>query len=123
MKRYIDFLVLIPSYMSGNRNYKVFSDRNDLSITNFLGNSNWRKTWSVAQNTRTNFGDFITNEFCKKMENIEFLKIDNKDIITVKEHQKNLKLYHLALFSKNKLAHNFWSKAVEGTSNQICLDL
>ena len=39
----------------------------------------------------------------------------------VKSDEKNLPLYYLALFSRNKLAHKFWDEVLKYGTDQISL--
>lgn len=115
---YIDFLVLIPSYMDANRNLKNYLKNN--TIDKFLGKSNWRAEWDENSN-RINFGCFIVQQFNKQMGNLDFIEVEDGEFIKISEPQKNCPLYHLAFYSKHKLAKKFWKEAIKGCSPQMNL--
>ncbi len=45
-ERYVDFLVLIPSYMDANRNELRYSEEANKIVDAFLGNQSWRGLWA-----------------------------------------------------------------------------
>ncbi len=44
-QRYVDFLVLIPSYMDAHRNEAVYTSCGNKVLDLFLGNTRWRSHW------------------------------------------------------------------------------
>ena len=121
--RYSDFMILLPTHMSVQRQfYKKYFRRNDISLESFLGRSNWRKKFELyIKSGRRSIASFVLEEFCNHMEEINFLKIELNDVILVKEPKKNLPLYHIVFFSKNKLGIDFWQRALRGTNAQRSL--
>lgn len=115
---YIDFLILIPSFMDINRNLHSYIREDDDTIDNFLGTKDWRKKWQLKQN-HISFGNFITLQFCERMKSIGFLFESEDDLELVKLEKKNVPLYHLAFFSKNKLGLKFWRETQKNTNEQL----
>jgi three-Cys-motif partner protein len=115
--RRMDFLVLIPSFMSANRN-KALLTRSSRLLDTFLGSSDWRGRWAIAAAARRppRFGNFVVDEFGRSMNGLEFLPSRLEDAVLVDD--KNKKLYHLALYSRSKLGSEFWSKAKRSARRQ-----
>jgi three-Cys-motif partner protein len=119
---YVDFLVLIPSYMDIHRNEKIYTRTENISLDKYLGNDIWRERWKVTKKSDTDFGIFIADEFCKQMQSLGYLYEGLNDVeLVTKGTVSNLKLYHLAFFSKNKLGLQFWRETKENTRQQLTL--
>jgi len=118
---YIDFLLLIPSFMDINRNEHNYTRMNDRSLDIFLGTDSWRSEWNKNRNkSNMKFGNFITLQFCKRMKSLDFIYESENDLELVKmETGRNLPLYHLAFFSKNTLGIRFWRETIRNTNEQL----
>lgn len=118
---YIDFLILIPSFMDINRNAHNYTRIDDISLDIFLGTNSWRTEWQKnRKKSSSKFGNFITLQFCERMKYLGFIYESENDLELVKmETGKNLPLYHLAFFSKNQLGINFWRETIRNTNEQL----
>lgn len=114
----VDFLVLIPSFMDGNRNLKYYLPTSSTQVESFLGDPNWRIEWAKtpSQSAPSSFGYFVLKQFCKRMEALGYLD-GCKDAVLIKS-DKGIPLYHLAFFSKSPKGMEFWKKTKDGTSPQ-----
>jgi len=117
-KIFVDFLILIPSYMDANRNLQNYY--HNKSIDNFLGDSKWRETWEENKNS-LRFGRFIVEEFNKRMISRGFLGLEPEEFVEIREQKRKCPLYHLAFYSKNNLGKKFWKAAIKGSNPQIAL--
>jgi three-Cys-motif partner protein len=115
---FVDFLVLIPSYMDANRNEAIYVAGENNTLAEFLGNPNWREEWSRA---RGEFGTFVVNQFGQSMKRLDFIYEGPGDEVTIFLPRKNVKLYHLAFYSKNELALRFWRQARKYSDEQMGL--
>jgi three-Cys-motif partner protein len=109
--RRIDFLVLIPSHMDATRNEALLTRADEKILDEFLGGTEWRARWTArsSEPAAPSFGAFIVSEFSLSMQSLGYLRFDPKDAALV--DARNVKLYHLALFSKNPRGGDFWKKA------------
>ncbi len=121
---YVDFIVLLPSYMDIKRNEHIYTKPECRTLDTFLGDSEWRKEWSGGKGRFRDFGVFIADQFGKRMEGLGYLYegTDEFDIIRMGE-DRSLYLYHLCFFSKNKLGKKFWKDARKNTTNQMHLGI
>jgi three-Cys-motif partner protein len=116
---FIDFLVLLAIGMDANRNYDHYVDGNSTKIDEALGNTAWRERWKELGARRKEFRPFLATEFAKSMESLGYLPQDLYRMKQVRSDDKNLPLYHLALFSRNETAYKFWNDVLKyGTDQQ-----
>lgn len=115
--KYMDFLVLIPSDMDGNRNLKYYLPKDSTIVEEFIGNPDWREAWKTRKDGQITFGQFIVEEFCQSMGRLDFIVPDLKKTVGIK-NSKNRVLYRLALFSKSKLAEKFWRESMKYSNPQ-----
>ena len=116
-KRYMDFLVLIPSDMDANRNERNYLNPDNTTVDEFLGNSNWRERWMSGEIDPRSFGQFIVDEFGRSMGELGFIVPKLDKTVGIK-NSKNRVIYRLALYSKSKLAEKFWNECVKYTNPQ-----
>ena len=121
-KRYMDFLVLIPSDMDANRNEKNYLNPANRTIDEFLGNSDWRDAWARSGNDPRSFGQFIVDEFGRSMGELGFNIPKLEKTVGIK-NSKNRVIYRLALYSKSKLADKFWDQCVKYTNPQNYIEV
>lgn len=113
-----DFLVLIPSYMDANRNERNYSAIGNRTVSDFLGNPEWRTAWSESHGE---FGNFVVDQFGQSMKRLGFIYEGPGEEVPVFLPGKNVKLYHLAFFSKDPLGMRFWRQARKNTDSQLNL--
>jgi three-Cys-motif partner protein len=115
---FVDFLVLIPSYMDANRNERVYAASENNTLAEFLGNDDWRKEWAAA---RSEFGTFVVHQFGRSMKRLDFIYEGPGEEVTVTLPEKNVKLYHLAFYSRSQLAMRLWRQARKHSDDQMDL--
>lgn len=113
---FVDFLVLIPSYMDAHRNEASYVASSSTAVQDFLGNPDWRSAWSA---TRGEFGNFVVDQFGQSMKRLGFLYDRPGDEVLIHLPRKNVKLYHLAFYSRSDLGMKFWRQARKGTDPQM----
>jgi len=118
---YVDFLILIPTYMDAKRNWSKYINSTNSTIDNFIGNTSWRLDWTKEMEKGIKFGRFLILKFCEQMAQLGFLVPHPGDIVLMKIKDRNVSLYHLAFFSRHPLGMKFWKDAVKGTSSQLSL--
>jgi three-Cys-motif partner protein len=116
---YVDFLILIPSYMDAHRNVLTYSEDAHVSIEDFTGTNNWKELWDIERKRGMDFGIFLPELFCKSMEKIGYIPTSAGDTILIRSDKKNLPLYHIAFFSRHPLGMRFWREALKYSTDQI----
>jgi len=119
---YVDFLVLIPSYMDIGRNEKHYTRDDNKSLDRFLGTDSWRAAWANRKRRSQNFGVFITDVFCQQMKTLRYRYENPDDLELIRmETGQHLPLYHLGFFSRSKLGLHFWRETKRNTTDQLTL--
>lgn len=115
---YIDFLVLIPSHMDANRNEGTYVQTSSPVLDRFLGGQAWRGAWTKRGGARRSFGSFVADQFGIAMKPLRFRYDGLTDMKLVRSTDRNLRLYHLAFFSRNELGLKLWREAMKSSSPQ-----
>lgn len=118
---YVDFVVLLATGMDANRNQDHYVEGGSPKIDEALGNTEWRERWKMARTAGKNFSQFLAAEFSRSMESLGFVPTPLNRMKLVKMDEKNVPLYYLALFSKNKVAHEFWDQVLKYSTDQRSL--
>lgn len=119
---YLDFLILIPSFMDINRNEQSYIKDTNNTLDLFLGTDSWRYDWKYNKGHYTKFGLFIADYFCNQMKKLDYLYEDLSETELIRmEIDQNLPLYHIAFFSRNRLGRNFWLQTLKNTNKQFSL--
>jgi len=116
--RFVDFLVLLAVYSDANRAYKRYVMEDAVKVDEFLGSSTWRERWRTAEANGVSFPKFLAEEFASSMETLNYLPTPIHQMKRVRSDEKNLPLYYIALFSRHKLAHDFWDDALKYGTDQ-----
>jgi three-Cys-motif partner protein len=120
-KRFVDFLILIPSGMDANRNLEAhYLKPENTTIDEFVGTSDWRYEWQKTS-SKQSFDIFLTDYYGQKMRKLGYyyLGIDSTQLI--RSSEKNLPLYRLALFSRSELGERFWKETRKYSDPQMNL--
>ncbi|OGJ93701.1 MAG: hypothetical protein A2487_06435 [Candidatus Raymondbacteria bacterium RifOxyC12_full_50_8] len=122
--KFMDFLILIPTYMDAHRNPQNYEKTENTCVDRFLGNPNWRLDWIKEKEQGAHFADFIHSAFAKQMQSLKYQEVNTDDAsILVRNTQKKAPLYHLSFFSKHKRGHDFFKEAKKYSNPQTNLDL
>ena len=121
--RYVDFLVLLPSYMDVNRNPSTYFGDENKTLDQFLGSSEWRTAWPGAEARGEKFPLFFVDRFGLEMKKLGYIYAGMQDTKLIRSTEKNLPLYHLAFFSRHELGAKFWKQALKyGTDQRDLFD-
>jgi three-Cys-motif partner protein len=115
-----DFLVLL-SWMDASRNEYIYINPDVPRVDNFLGDTEWREKWKILKETNYDFRKFLAEEFVKRMMTLGYPDTSFKTMYEIRSSAKNLSLYHLAFFSKDKKGYKFWNEARFGGPSQTSL--
>jgi three-Cys-motif partner protein len=116
-EQFTDFLVLLALHMDANRNVSNYVNESSTKVDRFLGNSGWRSRWTGAQSKGDSFPQFLSAEFSKSMQSINYLPPPPMKMIRLAE--RNVPLYKLAIFSRNTRAYEFWQEVLKYSSDQL----
>ncbi len=117
--RFIDFLVLIATDMDATRNISVYELPENKVVENFLGLVEWRNAWFAAKSRRESFSFYLMEQFSSQMEARQYIRAPIEETKLVRSTEKNLPLYRLALFSRHRLAKDFWEQARKYSDDQL----
>lgn len=87
-------------------------------IDEFLGLIDWRERWRLAERTGAKLPRFLADEYSGQMEKLEYLRQAWGRMKQVRSDEKNLPVYHLALFSRHPLAYKYWDEVLKYSSDQ-----
>lgn len=117
----MDFLIVLAVGMDATRNEAQYTDPSNTQIDKFLGDTTWRARWRQAQVSKVPFRHFLAQEYATQMAVLGYAKITVEKMKEVKSDDKNLPLYHLAFFSKNKMGYKFWDEVLKYSDPQQSL--
>jgi three-Cys-motif partner protein len=109
--RNIDFLCLLASRTDAGRNHATYTSEESTKVDMFLGSKEWRQAWEDRTVRRKNFGDFVCEQFAKRMETLGYLPSGPGEMRTIKD--SNRALYKLALFARHQTAKNYWNQVMK----------
>jgi len=113
-KRFVDFLILLALYMDANRNYETYVKEEKIKINEFLDSTTWRGEWRSEQKKGVPLPRFLAESFSKSMsEKLSFQPQPFYKMKAIVIPEKNVRLYRLALFSRNPLAYTFWDQVLK----------
>jgi three-Cys-motif partner protein len=116
-QRFTDFLVLLALYMDANRNYSTYIKETSTKVGDLLGDTTWRSRWLKAQFSSVSFPRFVADEYAKRMSELGYLPTPRMK--EVRSFEKNLPLYHLAIFSRHSRAYEFWGEVLKYSTDQL----
>jgi hypothetical protein len=104
--------------MDANRNYELYVREDAVKIDEFLGSADWRPRWATARWDAVKFSRFLADEFTRSMAALGYIPPPFYTMKEVRSHEKNLPLYHLALFSRHERAYKFWDQVLKYSTDQ-----
>jgi three-Cys-motif partner protein len=124
--RAMDFLFTIPTGMEVRRNFKQnYLRPGDDTLDRFLGGRGWRARVKEALE-ETNIPYFTAMELARSMQELGYLRIEERDLSPVQIESgpgKGVRLYHLTVLSRNPLALKLWRACLRAADRQTLLDL
>lgn len=121
-KRKIDFLHLLALGTDARRNfYATYIRENSHKIDAWLGSDDWRDDWRKSELS----GDrkvmkFLAEKHAEAMQGLGYLKRPITELLPIRTGT-NRSLYHLALYSEDPKAYDYWEKTKQGTARQPSL--
>lgn len=121
-KNKMDFLILQALHMDANRNFDKYFREENQRITEYLGMTNWREEFEKNGSiNKKNFVKFLAEQYQSNMMKLGYL--ENKVMHQIRSSEKNLPLYYLSFYSKNKRGIDFFKKIEKYCNPQLKMDL
>jgi three-Cys-motif partner protein len=117
-ERRLDILCLLALHMDANRAYDVYINQDSSKVDRFLGSDTWKADFVNSGRPRQEFPNFLAAYFAKRMQTLGFEETPTHSMHLVRSDDRNVPLYHLALFSRNQLAYKFWDQARTYSTDQ-----
>jgi three-Cys-motif partner protein len=117
-ERYMDFLVLLALNMDANRNLQPYLNPANRKLDEFLGLPDWRERWERRSPATMTFPQFLGEMYAAQMETLDYLPLPFHRMKQIRSDVRNLPLYHLALFSRKRLAYDYWEEVLKYSSPQ-----
>lgn len=117
----MDFLILQALHMDANRNFDIYLNEENTCIAEYLGVNNWRELFEKnGVIYRKDFVKFLSDQYQDQMHKLGYQK-DNYSH-QIRSNDKNLPLYYLSFYSKNKRGIDFFKKVQQRVKQQLSLD-
>ncbi|MCJ7486867.1 MAG: three-Cys-motif partner protein TcmP [Candidatus Aminicenantes bacterium] len=117
--RFIDFLILIPA-MDPIRDEATYYSETSNVVSDYLGNTAWRAA-RRQDDPLSRFDLFITKSLDSQMKSLGYIYGGLFETLMVRSTKKNLPLYRLGFYSRNKLGERFWKDAKKYSDPQMSL--
>jgi three-Cys-motif partner protein len=120
-KRCMDFLILIPTGMEATRWWEKLLRPESTIVADFTGASDWRDGWKEADRAGVTPDLFLTELYHDQMKALgyEYGGVDRT--VLIKLPVRNVRLYRLAFFSRNRLGGRLWDQARRYSTEQLRL--
>lgn len=120
---FVDFLFLLALHMDANRNQAYYLSTKNTKVDDFLGNIDWRSRWKALPEPKR-FPRFLAELYAGQMQSLNYLPVKFESMKQVRSDLRNLPLYHLALFSRHRLAlDKYWPEVLKYGTRQLNLGL
>jgi three-Cys-motif partner protein len=120
-KGLMDFLILQALHMDANRNFDSYFREESSKIANYLGIDNWRELFEnngVAN--KKDFVKFLADQYQGKMQSLGYQEAQLMH--QIRSNEKNLPLYYLSFYSKDKRGVDFFKKVQKRVTPQTTLE-
>jgi three-Cys-motif partner protein len=117
-ERRLDLLCLLALHMDANRAYDVYINQESSKVDRFLGSDTWKIEFANSGRPRHEFPRFLAEYFARRMQTLGFEETPTHSMHLARSDDRNVPLYHLALFSRNQLAYKFWDQARTSSTDQ-----
>jgi three-Cys-motif partner protein len=121
--RAMDFLILLALAMDANRNMKTYEKAESDVVGRWLGDAAWRSRWHAAKAGGIGSIRFLAQDYLMAMSRIGYVTSSIDQMIEVKTHHNNMRLYYLAFFSRSGLGYRFWNQVRKYYSEQLGLEI
>lgn len=119
----MDFLILLALGMDAARNWATYTKPDNQKVDRFLGDQMWRGRWSEAEAQGISVTRFLATEYAGAMTKLGYRTTSLDQMIEVKTHDNNMRLYYLAFFSKNEKGYTFWREVQKYSTEQLGFEL
>jgi three-Cys-motif partner protein len=121
--RSMDFLILLALGMDATRNWTTYLEADHPKVNGLLGDETWRSRWDGATAKGTSLIQFLAAEYVTAMSKLGYLTKSIDEMIEIRTHDNNMRLYYLAFFSKSEKGYKFWHEVQKYSTEQLGFDL
>lgn len=119
----MDFLVVLMLGRDIRTNFRRYlADPNDTRIAALIDDPDWRDEWREGRYQPGHLLRFMLRKFDAAMTRLGYKAARPSEAHPIRVIGKSVFLYFLVLYSKNKLAKQFWEATRRGTDPQTRLD-
>ncbi len=122
-ERRLDILCLLALHMDANRAYDIYINQESSKVDSFVGSDTWKAEFAESGLPRQDFPKFLAGYFARRMQTLGFENTPTYTMHLVRSDDRNIPLYHLALFSRHQRAYEFWDHARAASTDQRMLPL
>lgn len=120
----MDFLVLLMLGRDLRTNFRRYlEDPDDERIARLIDDPDWRQEWARRQLPDQDLIGFVFEKFDSAMTRLGYEAAEKQEAHPIRIAGKNVFLYLLVLYSKDRLAKKFWKAARSGVDPQFKLEL
>lgn len=125
LSRYkMDFLILLMLGRDVRTNFRRYlEDPEDTRIARLIDDPDWRDEWVSKGMPERRLIRFLLGKFDEAMTRLGYEGIRPGEAHDVRIKGKNVYLYSLVLYSRDRLAKKFWRETLKGTDEQFTLGL
>ena len=117
--RFVDFLIHIPA-MDPIRNEAIYLSEDSCVVSEYLGISAWREI-RRRDDPVSSFDLFIAKCLDSQMKALGYVYGGLSETLMIRSTEKNLPLYRLGFYSRNRLGERFWKEAKKYSDPQMSL--
>lgn len=120
----MDFLILLMLGRDIRTNFRHYLENpDDERIARLIDDSDWRQEWASRKLPDHDLVRFVFEKFDAAMTRLGYEALDKREAHPIRIAGKNVFLYLLVLYSKNRLAKKFWKASRLGVDPQYEMEL
>ena len=120
----MDFLILLMLGRDVRTNFKrYFEDESDTRVANLIDDPEWRSEWAASGRPSRHLIRFVLKKFDAAMTRIGYQSARPDEAHPIRLIDRNVFLYSLVLYSKDRLGQRFWEATRSGLDPQLGLGL
>ena len=120
-RRYVDFLVLIPTGMEGRFIDSRYASSESRIVADFTGKEDWRRTWERSREKGESADLFLAGLYARQMRDLGYQYGGIDHSVAIRHPEKRFVLYRLGFFSRSQLGGRLFRQAATYSSTQTDL--
>lgn len=112
----VDFIWSLMLFADANRAMELYSAENE-KLDRFFEGPDWRTRWEEARRRNQHPVTFLAGEVGARMAEYGYIDLGVEKMYLVRG-SRNIPLYYIAFFTRNKQGVDFWSKVLKYSTDQ-----